>query len=628
MQSNLNGENVQPFFNRDGDCSCPYRPSVQSVMTVDNTVGHYPLIYWVSLEGHLNIAHADGCGCSTVMSPTYNNGLSPSSLTVDKMNIYWSNDTSDRIYYVNKIYTDEGTVREFYLANVKSIKAVGKSLQFYPSADCLMPHQVLYNVEEVSKTSTSIMVKLPPPVLHSNCKEYNLPTTLYTIYITQCLENDPSKCEDADKIKLQTYEQVIEVKELKPFTKYQFKLALSNYYTDLESMSLEFSSGIILRTGAGAPTAPENVTVQALTPTSAVVYWMPPKVLNAAAIHYEVHWRSVTLVNGKRPKGEQVIKHIDKPRNKKFSAHLDQLLPGQEYLIFVRAYPAEFNEAYSESPGNVVKTYSDPNNLTLSGVSVNSLNVSWVLPENVSVGYILEYTAWAGIEKWQMVNISTVVKNQVHFYVPNLLPKSLYKFRLLLRYPTLHTYLWPRDDGFTFNTLGWYIHNKSLSLKSIHIINYYFQITGDVPSAPGKPIVTKLRNAVFQLNWEPARAHGSQITLYTLEGRVVEDQADAESLKNKSDNWNLYYNGTDNYWIIMGDMDHKYVFRVKAKNEYGFGAWSESSSLVDLIDNASGMLASKQNIGLVLGLSVPLLAIIILCFCYFLCRKFINYIST
>ncbi|XP_076244805.1 receptor protein-tyrosine kinase sevenless isoform X2 [Calliopsis andreniformis] len=594
MQSDLNGKAIQPFFNHIDDCSCPYRPSVIPVMTIDSTILEKPAMYWISLEGHLNIADINGCTCSLIVSADFNKGLPPTSLTVDKMNIYWSNVAENQIYYINKKYPEDGDIKHFYLTSVRSIKALGKSLQPYPITNCLIPHQVSYNVEEVKKTANSITVRLPQPVPHFGCKKYNLPTTLYTIYVSQCLENDPTKCEDTERTKLQTYEKEYEIKNLKPFTKYRLKLALSNYYADLESMSLEFGSGVVLRTGAGAPTAPENVTVEALTPTLAVVYWMPPKILNAAAVRYEVHWRLDTLINGVRQKGEQWIKGTERTGDGRFYTLLEPWLPGQEYLVFVRAYPAHFNDVYSESPGHAVKMFPEPNNLTLTGVSVNSMNVSWIPSINLTVKYTLEYKDVA-VEDWQVANESKVDKDRVTYFIRKLQPRTLYKFRLLLRYPSYKKdFVWPTDGRFTFQTLG------------------------DVPSAPGMPTVTKLRDSVYQLNWEPAQAHGSQITLYRVEGtKINEINEKIDSTENAS--WRLYYNGTDNYWIITGDMDDKYRFRVQARNAYGFGAWSRSSTIIDLTQTTGGILAAQQHLGLVLGLSVPIITIILICFCYFLC---------
>lgn len=142
---------------------------------------------------------------------------------------------------------------------------------------------------------------------------------------------------------------------------------------------------------------------------------------------------------------------------------------------------------------------------------------------------------------------------------------------------------------------------------------------GDAPSAPGKPTITKLRNSVYQLNWEPAQAHGSQITLYQLEGLIIDDNyKDNEADKNQ--HWNSYYNGTDNYWIITGDLDQKYRFRIRARNAYGFGVWNES--IIELTEVMN--IATQQYLPFMLGLIVIIVVIIMLAFfCYFFCRKYI-----
>lgn len=454
MQSDYYGENVQPFFNHAEDCSCPYRPAVRPALTVDNTDPQNPVLYWVSLEGYLNIADIDGCVCNLILSPNFEPGLPPTYLVTDKINIYWLNQSSDKLYSINKIYVDENTVKVYDLENARSVRAIGKSLQPYPSPECLIPYQMPYKVEEMAKTSNSITVKLPLPIPQYGCKEYNFPATLYTIAVAQCLEDDPVDCERGDKFQYQTYESVYKVQNLKPFTRYKFKLTLSNYYGNAESLYLKSDPGVILRTGSGAPSKPENVTAQPLTPTLAAVRWMPPKIFNAEAVRYEVHWRSVRLVNGVRPKAEQLIKHTERPKDGRFSAYLNSLLPGQEYLVYVRAYPAYSNDTYSESEEQALKMYPEPNNVTLEGVSVNSLNVSWLPQLNLTVSFVLQYTI-VGLEKWQTARNFSVKAGRVEYHLHHLQPKTLFRLRLLLKYPGYdENFVWPEDARFTYQTLG------------------------------------------------------------------------------------------------------------------------------------------------------------------------------
>ncbi|XP_024885319.1 proto-oncogene tyrosine-protein kinase ROS isoform X3 [Temnothorax curvispinosus] len=596
MQSDLEGKNVQYFFGNNGStCTCPQRPPLISTLTIDKTNIQEPMMYWVSSDGHLNVADIYGCACNMVLKTSFK-AATLTFLTVDKMNIYWSNETKDQIYFLkknffvaNKENTSKPEVRSLYLPNVRRIRALGKSLQPYPTAKCLIPRQMNYNVERVSETVNSIVVNLPEPSSERGCQNYSLPTTLYTIHVSHCSKNAPGKCEE---MRVQTRERCHEIRDLKPFTEYKLKLALSNFYTDLLSMRPEFGADVVLKTSAGNPSMPENVTVQALTPTLAAVYWMPPKILNSAVVHYEVHWSLTSLQNERQKAWSELVKNPERAADGRFFTTLQQLLPGQDYRVYVRVYPANYSDFYNESLSQVIRMYSEPNNLTVADVSVNSMNISWTLSVNLTVGYVLEYKDVA-VKEWQIARHVEVNKDQVMYHIEDLQPRTLYKFRLKLKYPTYKKdIVWPDDGRFTFQTLG------------------------DVPSAPGVPVVTKFRNSVYQLNWEPAQAHGSQVTWYRLEGLVVNDSnQDDESSENE--HWNLYYNGTDNYWIIPGDVDQKYQFRVQAKNAYGFGAWSRPSAVVDLTESAGGILATQQHLPLMLGLIAIVTTIMLVCFCYF-----------
>lgn len=458
MQSDLEGKTVQYFFGNNGStCTCPQRPALISTLTIDKTNIEKPIMYWISSDGHLNVADIYGCVCNVVLKTSFK-PTTLTFLTVDKINIYWSYEMKDQIYFMKKEHsfvTDKENaskpeVRSLYLPNVR-IRALGKSLQPYPTVKCLIPRQMDYNVRRVSETANSIVVSLPEPSPERGCQRYSLPTTLYTIHVSHCSKNEPSRCEE---IRAQTYERRHEILNLKPFTEYKLKLALSNFYADLLSMRPEFGASVMLKTSAGRPSMPENVTVQALTPTLAAVYWMPPKLLNSAVVHYEVHWRSILLQNGVRQKGEQLIKEPEVTADGRFFTTLQPFLPGHDYLVYVRVYPANFNDFYNESLSQIIRMYSEPNNLTLTDVGVDSMNISWIPSVNLTDDYRLEYKDVA-MEKWEIAQLFEMKKNQIMYRIENLQPKTLYKFRLKLKYPIYEKdFVWPSDGRFTFQTLG------------------------------------------------------------------------------------------------------------------------------------------------------------------------------
>lgn len=152
--------------------------------------------------------------------------------------------------------------------------------------------------------------------------------------------------------------------------------------------------------------------------------------------------------------------------------------------------------------------------------------------------------------------------------------------------------------------------------------------SGDRPSRPGTPVVQQLRKDVYQVLWEKSRDNGAIIDYYALEGLIKKPwmrkrEANYSTLTDDSssiasEEWILYYNGTENYWIINElSPSLKYVFRVKAKNKFGWSDFSETSKSFDFTEAA--MLADQEELSLVLGTTVPalllccLLVLVIFC---------------
>ncbi|XP_025261924.1 protein sevenless-like [Camponotus floridanus] len=319
---------------------------------------------------------------------------------------------------------------------------------------CLTPDKKGYNFENVNATANSIIVNLPKRVVKHGCKKYNLPTTIYTISVSHCLDNNLNKPEKFNVLRYVTYERYYEIQNLTPFTEYKLNFTLSNYYFDQLSINPFDSNVISIKTNSGKLNAPENISVLALTPTIAAVHWMPPKKVNCVPVTYEVHWKSVTLVNGMRQKSEQFINMPKRTADGRFFTKINLSLPVQDYLIYVRVYPINFNDLYNESFSKIVHIYSEPNNITLSEVNINSMNISWISNINLTIFCILEYKDIVA-EKWQTMNYVKMNYNkEVTYHVENLQSGTLYIFRLILWYPEYEeNFTWPTDERFIFSTL-------------------------------------------------------------------------------------------------------------------------------------------------------------------------------
>ncbi|XP_072758952.1 proto-oncogene tyrosine-protein kinase ROS-like isoform X2 [Anoplolepis gracilipes] len=495
IQVDLEGKNVQRNQkNASNICSCPYFDNliyVQAVsVTIDVNTNKEPLIYWILRKdmGHLLIVtDIYVCMCNLILnSINISNKISFNFIIIDKTNIYIST-LDDSVYILEKryallestenafeyvqiikmpktLYTYTNNVTVYYIPKLYSFD---KSLQLYPSTKCLTSEEKPYRIEKVIIGTNNIIIKLPELIPKSGCKIYNLPATLYTIYISHCLDNDTNKF---DKFTVQTYEQFYEIANLTPLTEYTLKLALSNFYFDKLSMDPLLSSNVTtIKTKPGKLNAPENMTVHVLTPTVMAVQWMPPKKINCVVVIYEVHWKSFTSMNDTRQNGKEAINTPKRTADGRFFTKIQELLPGETYLIYVRVYPVNFSNFYNDSLNKVVYIY-EPNNITLDGVSVNSMIISWISNIKATVLCVLEYTNVA-IENWQIMNNIKMLSNEkVRYYIENLQPGTVYKFRLKLRYLEYEEdFIWPSDKRFIFSTLGVISSTPEISAKQYYL---------------------------------------------------------------------------------------------------------------------------------------------------------------
>ncbi|KAL6419442.1 hypothetical protein ACFW04_011410 [Cataglyphis niger] len=359
---------------------------------IDDMNTKEPLIYWLS-HNLLIVTNINASMCNLILHKEVETGdnIRFNYLMIDKTNIYisaydrsfdrnqYNNYSIDYIYILKKKYALLESKDAFKFMtkisfDTRKLYAFGESLQPYPSMRCLILGKNIYKIEIVMVTINSIILNLPEPIPNSGCKRYNLPSTLYTIYISHCLDNKLNKF---NNFTLKTYERYYEIQNLTPFTEYKLQLALSNFYSDRLSIDPLFVSEKIIKTKVGRLNAPENVTIQAITPTTAVVFWMPPKKLNCVDVIYEVCWTLLTLVNNTRQTYSLIINKTKHTIDGKFFTILESLIPGQKYEIYVRVYPTNFSDFYTDSSSKTFYMSSEPNNITLNNIIYN-MNISWI----------------------------------------------------------------------------------------------------------------------------------------------------------------------------------------------------------------------------------------------------------
>uniref|UniRef100_T1HB35 Tyrosine-protein kinase receptor n=1 Tax=Rhodnius prolixus TaxID=13249 RepID=T1HB35_RHOPR len=582
------------------DCSCPEEPLVSSTFTLDLLTRQ---LIWIDLSTNkLIAADKEGCQCTTIVDSLFQpqTGLPASSITSDQEFIYWSNERESRLYNVAKreINDSRGTpvdVRFEYIPGIRRITAFGKHLQPYPDLKCLIPPQPANPLHLVARTSDSITLGISEPTknINNNCWNVSLPSSLYTVYygVLNSVNNDSDCIANVSLCTtLESFKKDITVENLKPFTEYIFMVTEKNYYSDLSGVIAELSEPVIYQTAAGAPSPPEHISAIVLSPNTVEVSWEPPRLLNSETVWYEVVWTSESLVDGARHRGEQVV---TSPQESILagnmtgegdgdsiivSSRLYRLTPGVSYLVRVRAY-SQSTDVYSESSGVVVKTFPEPNNLTLINVTAYTLQLSW--DRNPDIPYIcheVEYIDGSTGES-NLIQSNSSDNTEEVYMLDELKPKTVYTFR-------------------------------------------------DRPSRPGIPVIRHLSGDVFQVTWDPSRENGSPIEIYCLEGINLSPKIDRDkrgtngtNLSATEDSWTLYYNGTDNYWIISDLNYHeRYKFRVRSKNDYGWSDYSEASGSFNLTKAA--MLAVKSEFTIIIWVLTP--AAIILTAFIFLCVLYRN----
>uniref|UniRef100_A0A182VVI6 Tyrosine-protein kinase receptor n=1 Tax=Anopheles minimus TaxID=112268 RepID=A0A182VVI6_9DIPT len=456
--------------------------------------------------------------------------------------------------------------------------------QRYPPERCLVPvvQHIQYLPELYNNTEKSITLRLPEPERHADC-ERRPPAVRYRIMYQ--LEDEPT----ADLHVDYSYEMSRTIGNLMPYTSYRFGITLTNHYLAASGAITErlLAVGettatpkqhmpVVYRTAVGPPSRPEVVEALPISPTEAILSWIPSHQKNSHHVWYEI-WHAEPDEHKNRQ--QQRVTDLKKGESS-MTSQIGQLQPNQTYFIWVRAYSNY--HAYSDSEKFEIQTFPEPSDIKLQSLNSTGIRLRWTPPVNCRK-YRIQYSI-AGQNSWTTMYDSQAAvsmwKNN-HYELNELLPKTKYQFTVLLYYPDREEpYLWPRNRDILFETMA------------------------DKPAAPGRPDVTKLRQDVYKVSWKPAKDNGAVIEEYALEALVTQSKRAARlvlppgeenpnqavgtngsnhtgsgmEVETYDEHWSQVYNGTDVYWIIPErHAIQNNLFRVRARNSYGWSPYSEES---------------------------------------------------
>ncbi|XP_037919299.1 protein sevenless isoform X2 [Hermetia illucens] len=473
--------------------------------------------------------------------------------------------------------------------------------QSYPKVECLIPADeastIDYIPELVQKSNQSFLLKLPE--LESQCVSVKLPGVRYVVTYSELGNVNLNDCDPSLCKVMISYDSLTRIEHLKPYTKYQVKVRVNNYYAEQKKLAAKEGQVAIFSTAPGSPSPPRNITAEPISPTEAIVQWLPPLQFNSDSVSYEVHWRTENPITRVHNRQQRLVTSEENTANNStdlISINLTKLLPSQTYSIWIQAYSTP--ETFSSSPVVQIDTFSEPGNITVEESGPYSLKLRWKGNRNIT-RYVMECTTLANTDYQIIVDSNFDERPEFEreiFIVQNLEPKTSYKFFFRLYYAKRDiAYFWPTDNRFTFETQG------------------------HVPSAPGKPKIHHVSGDVYKVTWDPSKENGAPIELYSLEAlitrisnRVVRSAKEYEDYEKPAvpllepsafanfsptvlqsdipsvdepeafeEKWVVYYNGTDTYWIVK-DLQpiNFYIFRVKSKNSYGWGPYSAISEQV------------------------------------------------
>lgn len=124
----------------------------------------------------------------------------------------------------------------------KFVLMYGKQIQPYPRKQCLSPQQSTdYSAVVMKKSYDYLSLGMPEAIFGSDCPKVSVPPPIYT--------GSYAMLPDFRENTFTTFEKTYRVNGLKPFTEYSVKIAVTNYYTDVNTM--KFGQSLLVKTSPG-----------------------------------------------------------------------------------------------------------------------------------------------------------------------------------------------------------------------------------------------------------------------------------------------------------------------------------------------------------------------------------------
>ncbi|XP_059085701.1 proto-oncogene tyrosine-protein kinase ROS-like isoform X2 [Tigriopus californicus] len=504
-----------------------------------------------------------------------------SQISADRSNIYWQ--SHNRIQYLE---ANQGQIMDLIgITRSKEvlIRPYCQDCHVRPIGQCLRPTLISKQVviEEVGENWIGIRLpKFRAPCVNS------LPPIVYNVTYFEMSSDQERLSRNSVLVQIANDspdQYQLRLQHLKAFTHYAIKVVSESFRKDPDE------SLVYARTAEGQPSEVQNVVASAIDPMTIRVSWNPPAHPNGKLVHYNIHYQLHRVISTSRlpTQNRQVLLGFS---NARMHFNLTELEPDQEYSIWVEARTE--SPKISKSKPITVKTFKQINLPQTTSKTPRTLEISWRAPK------IRE------IRNHRFKLTPRASKTSQYF------PKSMVETQMDQTYVAKFTGLNPGIDYAVQIEVQFEVDigNRSAifpytwpSNKSPRIVT----TPPDAPLVPGQPYVMEdVAQAQVYLAWN---SNHDLVEIYELEAKPYEPN---KTLNGTTLNWSLVYNDADTKWPVSGLAGDTFVFRVRARNEFGWSNFSDVTSPIDvaLIQASKGHL--RTGFGKIVGVSAAGVAIV------------------
>ena len=539
----------------------------------------------------------DGCSCSKLHLPNDRQYRLPVvSMTVDCKSISWianpksENELANTMFIsVNKsdgspfesyelpLSPTQQTFREF-----TNILSYSQQVQPLPPEKCLIPKNYTEMPGLQSKGHNYITLHFPArfqpdKINDERCDDIIMPTLVLTLCYSPFKENAlypscGSTITDAftfkqglnctcDHNEYRPHFPYINVTRLKPYTKYVFQVAFTNFFS---YQSPALSDPVFFTTTIGAPGKMESLRVYSLMPSKLLIIFQDPATINGpeTSLRYKLLWCDSAVCQSGNHSEMIFIPDTDLyARQRYHSVILTNLKPNTTFKVGVVAFhePAK----HLESPKLITssKTYPLPQKLKVQDIDCCSVTLIWY-NENWSIARTVTVTIFeAGSNKAvdsQLRSPSETRQTTFRFLFENLQSFTRYRVALKVMY----------INGFSDQNRGKFQTESVLDDDSL-------EITTDAgpPDTPMQPVI--YRNSKFlRIEWLKPKLNCPSDTpiKYLLQSCIMNDFNYAATNCTE-----VYFGNQTATWLYSKNY-LGYFFRVQVKTPFGKSSFSHCSN--------------------------------------------------